>query len=83
MVIDCQIEIQLPIVLRQAGLTAAMPVRVFDSGFGWWRREGRQTGDGQQKLVCTIEEVRVDVEGTVGDGQEDGGVARVIDGDVG
>ena len=59
-----------------------MSMRLFDCGFGWWRWERRQTGDGQQELVCTEEEIRVDVYGAVGDGEEDGCVTRVIDGDV-
>ena len=52
----------------------------FDCGFGRWRWERRQTGYSEQKLVRSIEEIQVGLDGSVGGGEEDRGVARVIDG---
>jgi hypothetical protein len=64
-------------------LPTPMPVRNFDRSFGWWRWERRQPGHGEQKLVRGVVEVQVGVDGTVGGGEKDGGVARVVDGDIG
>lgn len=64
------------------GLTTAMSVRAFGYWFGWWRRERRQTGQREQKLVRGIEEVQVSVDGTVRGSEEDGGAPRVVDGDI-
>lgn len=61
----------------------AMPVRTFDCRFGWGSWERRQSGDGEQEVVRGTEQVHVGVDGTVGSGQEEGGVTRVVDGDVG
>src|ERR1700686_4733567 len=59
-------------------LATVMRVRAFGGGFGrrWWQR--RQSGDGEQKLVRSIEEVQVGVQRTVGGGQKDGSTARVV-----
>ena len=68
------------------GLTASMPACAlywFDR-FGRWRRERWQAAQSEQEVVRAIEEIEVGIKGTtVGGGQEDGGVASVVDGDVG
>ena len=60
-----------------------MWVRAFGCWFGWWGRERRQTGQGEQQFVRGIEEVQVSVDRTVRGGEEDGGAPRVVDGDIG
>ena len=60
-----------------------MWVFVFGCGFWWWGRERRQAGYGEQEFVRGVEEVDVGVDGAVGGGDEDGGAAGVVDGDVG
>jgi hypothetical protein len=63
-------------------IASAMGVLAFSCGFGWRRRERRQTGYGKQKLVRSIEEIQVSVDRTVGCGQKDGSAARVVDSDI-
>ena len=58
-----------------------MWVRAFGCWFGW--RERRQTGQGEQKFVRRIEEVKVSVDRTVRGCEEDCGAPRVVDGDIG
>ena len=58
-------------------------MRNFDRDFGWWCRERRQPGHGEQKFVCGIVEIQVGIDGTVGGSEKDGGAARVVDGDIG
>jgi hypothetical protein len=62
---------------------SAMRMRAFGCWFGWWGRERRQTGQGEQKVVRGVEEVLVSVARTVRGSEEDGGSPRVVDGDIG
>lgn len=60
-----------------------MRVLAFDSRSGLWGWERGQTGDSEQESVRGIEEVQMCIEGTIGGGDEDGGLASVVDGDIG
>ena len=60
-----------------------MSVRAFVCWFGRWRRQRRQTGQGEQEFVRGIEEVQVSADRTVRRSEEDRGVPRVVDGDIG
>jgi hypothetical protein len=70
-------------MLDASSLCSATSVHPFDRRFGWWGWEWWQTGHGEQKLVRGVVEVQVGVDGTVGSGEEDGGAARVVNGDIG
>ena len=59
-----------------------MWVRAFACWLERWRRQRRQTGQGEQEFVCGIEEVQVSVDRTVRRSEEDGGASRVVDGDI-
>ncbi len=65
------------------GLATTVWGRAFGCCFGWWRRERRQTGQGEQKFVRGIEQVQVSVDRTIRGCEEDGGAPRVVDGDIG
>lgn len=65
------------------GLATAISVCMLDCRFGWRGWERRQPGYGEEEFVRGIEEVQVGVDGTVCGGEEDGGAARLIDGDIG
>jgi hypothetical protein len=64
-------------------ISTAMWVRAFGCLFGWWWRERRQTGQGEQEFVRGIKEVQVSGDRTVRSSEEDGSVPGVVDGDVG
>ena len=51
--------------------------------FGRWGWKRWQTCYSEQKFVRSIEEIQVGIEGAVGGGEKDSGVARVVDGYVG
>ena len=59
-----------------------MLVSAFGHWPGRWWREWRQASHREKKLVGCIEEVQVTVAGTFGGGDEDGGMSRVVDGNV-
>ena len=61
----------------------AVRARAFACWFGRWRRQRRQTGQGEQEFVRGIEEVEVSFHRTVRRSEEDRGMPRVVDGDIG
>jgi len=52
-------------------------------GLGRRRRRRREAGEVEEQIVGGVVEVDMRVAGAIGGGDEDGGVARVVDGNIG